>query len=142
MTSQYSKIFFLEKVSGKPPESFPENLPIWVNSCFGFVSLIVASSLKIQTFGRGKELGSKRKFMRRGCCPDCQSVTYISSTTLTNTICLQIILYELLYKLWSGTISIQREDRYQPGPYIFHGWPQLFHSLVRSWFRYVLVPLR
>ena len=30
VTSQYSKIFFLEKVSGKSPESFPESLPIWV----------------------------------------------------------------------------------------------------------------
>ena len=32
VTSQYSKIFFLEKVSGKSPESCPESLPIWVNS--------------------------------------------------------------------------------------------------------------
>ena len=30
VTSQYSKIFILEKVSGKSPESFPESLPIWV----------------------------------------------------------------------------------------------------------------
>ena len=30
VTSQYSKIFFLEKFSGKSPESSPENLPIWV----------------------------------------------------------------------------------------------------------------
>ena len=30
VTSQYSKTFFLEKVSGKSPESFPESLPIWV----------------------------------------------------------------------------------------------------------------
>ena len=32
MTSQYSKILFLEKVSGKSPESFPESLP------FGLIS--------------------------------------------------------------------------------------------------------
>ena len=32
VTSQYSKIFFLEKVSGKSPVSFPESLPIWVKS--------------------------------------------------------------------------------------------------------------
>ena len=30
VTSPYSKTFFLEKVSGKSPESFPERLPIWV----------------------------------------------------------------------------------------------------------------
>ena len=34
VTSQYSKIFFLEKVSGKSPESFPESLPIWVNNFY------------------------------------------------------------------------------------------------------------
>ena len=36
MTSQYSKIFFLEKFSGKSPESFPENLPIWVKRNVNF----------------------------------------------------------------------------------------------------------
>ena len=30
VTSQYSKKFFLEKVSGKSPGSFPESLPLWV----------------------------------------------------------------------------------------------------------------
>ena len=30
VTSQYSQKSFLEKVSGKSPESFPESLPIWV----------------------------------------------------------------------------------------------------------------
>ena len=29
--SQYSKKNFLEKGSGRSPESFPESLPIWVN---------------------------------------------------------------------------------------------------------------
>ena len=34
MTSQYSKTSFLEKVSGKSLESFPESLPIWVKMIY------------------------------------------------------------------------------------------------------------
>ena len=50
VTSQYSKTIFLEKNSGKSPESCPESLPIWVDSAL-FLHYITIHSQYFTTFG-------------------------------------------------------------------------------------------